>query len=79
MRRTVRFFWICLCSDHAIILFRRGQPGYLALLLARKETEFLAPGLREGLRVKKLVLGSQLKEAETMMELRADSCKCSEN
>ena len=44
-----------MCSAHAIILFRRGQPGYLALLLARKETEFLAPGLREGLRVKKPV------------------------
>ena len=57
-----------MCFAHAIILFRRGQPGYLALLLARKETEFLAPGLREGLRVKKPVLGSQLKEAETMMK-----------
>ena len=79
MRRTIRFLCICLCSAHAIILFRRGQPGYLALLLARKETEFLAPGLREGFRVKKPVLGSQFKVAETMMEMRADLCKSSEN
>ena len=57
----------------------RGQPGCMVLLLGGKETVFSALELREGLRVKKPMPGSQLKEAETRMEQRADSCRCSES